>query len=173
MKALALIFSLALVQLLWGCALPSTHYTVTMNPNLGAVGMENVITALEEWSEKTDVTFDVRVSDQVETGNHSILFWAASQDYITQAAGRPASGLTRHPAVLDNATILVLPNVTVTTALHELGHALYLQHTEYGTMMYHCADQAGTDHLTQKDIDQYYQVKYSPRGALDAVEDLL
>ena len=131
--------------------------------------LEQILSGCEEWSDATDnyITFEVVSSD--DTGS-LITFIPDSLENIQMETGHVAYtdwSLTERGGDI-TIPYDVKPAVFRPILLHEIGHALGLDHDHYGTIMYHTSTY--TSEITCDDVCQFCEVNDCYCGDLPPCE---
>jgi hypothetical protein len=148
---LALAYVLASTCAACGAVAPSSHYSVTLSPQLSAADVETTYEAIEAWQ----FALDGKLSADVSIGScgdadHSICVEPGDASDVTGAE----IGSTTRWAETDHAIVYLMPGSGVRTATHEVGHAMGLIHTGEGSVM--CKDTGcASDAPTAIDVAQW------------------
>lgn len=154
----------ALTIILTGCIPPrmisgSHHYDVYIDPRFPNWQHESVTNAVLEWQVNTDETVTFDFINQPTSHNPIIVILASDKEFLHKHFHPTTVGRTYYRGVDSFIRIDTDegPRNFHQIALHEMGHALGLDHNGPGSTMYDWSDDAA-DYITCKDLHAFCDV---------------
>jgi predicted Zn-dependent protease len=135
---------------------PSHHYDVYIDPAFKEEQQQSINNALLEWQFDTNQTVTFTVVNQKVSYNPIIVIMASDKEYFRKHHHSTTVGVANFRGIDTNIFIDVNQNKRNfhQISLHELGHALGLEHDDRHTVMYEWTDGASS-YLTCKDMKAF------------------
>lgn len=126
---------------------PSHHYDVYVDPAFESEQRQSIVNAVIEWEVDTEETVTFDIVNQKSSRNPLIVITASNKTFLHKHHHSTTVGYADFRGVDTNVFIDVdeTPRDFHEIALHELGHALGLDHNDAtGTIMYEWTNQASS-----------------------------